>query len=112
LGNGIAEAFSHPQQKIREDFGTTRLDQILSKNDSLAVTYLIDDSDDTTPTANPESVDTESLREQVVSSRETHVFSPNLVNLATIGYSRAHYFFSSEATVSAPSFIAGRPVGV
>jgi hypothetical protein len=112
LGNGIAESFSHPQQKIREDFGTTRLDQILSKNDSLATTYLIDDSDDTTPTANPNSVDTESLREQVLSSRETHVFSPNLVNLATIGYSRAHYFFTSEATVNAPSFIAGRPVGV
>ena len=112
LGNGIAEAFSHPQQKIREDFGTARLDQILSKNDSLAATYLIDDSDDTTPTANPNSVDSESLREQVLSSRETHLFSPNLVNLATIGYSRAHYFFTSEETVSAPSFIAGQPVGV
>jgi hypothetical protein len=112
LGNGIAEAFSHPQQKIREDFGTARLDQLLSKHDSLAVTYLIDDSDDVTPTANPNSLDTESLREQVLSSRETHVFSPNLVNLATIGYSRAHFFFTSEATVNAPSFIAGRPVGV
>jgi hypothetical protein len=112
LGNGIAEAFSHPQQKIREDFGTARLDQLLSKHDSLAVTYLIDDSDDVTPTANPNSLDTESLREQVLSSRETHVFSPNLVNLVTIGYSRAHFFFTSEATVNAPSFIAGRPVGV
>lgn len=61
---------------------------------------------------NPNSLDTESLREQVLSSRETHVFSPNLVNLATIGYSRAHFFFTSEATVNAPSFIAGRPVAV
>jgi hypothetical protein len=57
LGNGIAEAFSHPQQEIREDFGTTRLDQLLSKNDSLAVTYMIDDSDDTTPTAAPLAIE-------------------------------------------------------
>ena len=29
LGSGIGEAFSHPRQTIREDFGTTRLDYIL-----------------------------------------------------------------------------------
>ena len=45
-GGGIAETFSHPEQTIREDFGTARLDQVLSKNDTLAATHLIDDSDD------------------------------------------------------------------
>ena len=30
LGGGIAEAYSHPLQRIREDFGTTRLDYNLS----------------------------------------------------------------------------------
>ncbi len=44
LGGGIAEAFSHPLQTIREDFGTTRLDQNFSDKDSLAAVYTIDDS--------------------------------------------------------------------
>ena len=33
---GIAEAFSTPKQTIREDFGTTRVDQIVSSRDTLA----------------------------------------------------------------------------
>ena len=36
LGGGIAEAFSHPLQTIREDFGTTRLDRRFSSRDSLS----------------------------------------------------------------------------
>ena len=34
LGSGIAEAFSHPKQVIREDFGTTRFDDNLSQQGS------------------------------------------------------------------------------
>jgi len=34
LGSGIGEAFSHPRQAIREDFGTTRLDYNLSEKDT------------------------------------------------------------------------------
>ena len=112
LGLGIAEAFSHPQQTVREDFGTTRLDALLRQNDTLTATYLVDDSADSTPTANPITVDNESEREQVLSLRETHVHSANLVNLATLGYSRANYLFNAVPTVTAPPFIAGRPVGV
>ncbi|WP_263351208.1 TonB-dependent receptor [Acidicapsa acidisoli] len=112
LGGGIAEAFSHPVQTIHEDFGTARLDQYLTRNDSLSATYLVDDSGDNTPTQNPYSQDFETTREQVVSGRETHIFSPRLVNLATLGYSRAHYFFTSDTTADVPPFIAGRGVGV
>src|SRR5690242_7658069 len=65
LGSGIAEPFSHPLQTIREDFGTTRLDHQFSVRDSLSAIYTIEDSDDFTPSANPLSVDIESLREQV-----------------------------------------------
>src|SRR5690348_8084095 len=75
LGSGIAEAFSHPLQTIREDFGTTRLDHQFSVRDSLSAIYTIDDSDDFTPSANPLSVDIESLREQVSSLEETHLIS-------------------------------------
>ena len=41
--NGIAQVFSSPLQVIREDFGTVRLDHIVSSRDSLAGVYTIDD---------------------------------------------------------------------
>jgi hypothetical protein len=67
LGGGIAEAFSHPLQTIREDFGTVRLDHIFSDKDALFAVYTVDDSADNTPTVNPLSGVVETLREQVVS---------------------------------------------
>ncbi|HEV2419708.1 MAG TPA: carboxypeptidase-like regulatory domain-containing protein [Terriglobia bacterium] len=111
LGGGIGEAFSHPQQTIREDFGTTRLDHTFSAKDSIFSVYTIDDSADTTPTANPLSLDLESLREQVVSLQETHVFSSTALNTARVGYSRGAYLFNGESLVPSPAFIQGGPVG-
>src|SRR5579859_724941 len=113
---GIAEAFSSPLQTIREDFWTTRLDRIFSQSDSLSAVYTIDDSADFSPTINPYSTDIESLREQVASLEETHVFSPALLNTGRLGFSRASYFYTGEPTPSTPaagvpSFLAGRPVG-
>src|SRR6202043_2966114 len=49
LGSGIGEAFSHPLQKIREDFGTTRFDYNISDRDTLFGVYTIDDSFANTP---------------------------------------------------------------
>ena len=42
----------------------------------------------------------ESLREQVSSVQEQHVFSPALLNTARFGYSRASYFFTGYSPVS------------
>lgn len=115
--NGIAEVFSSPLQTIREDFGTLRLDHIFSQKDSLAAVYTIDDGNDFTATpANPYSADILTLREQVFSLEETHVFSPSLLNTARVGYSRAGYFFSGEPTpgtpaTTVPGLLAGLPVG-
>jgi hypothetical protein len=111
LGGGIAEAFSHPVQHIREDFGTTRLDRTFSQRDSMAGVYLVDDSADVTPTSDPISVDLESLREQVLSLAETHIFSPTLLNVARFGFSRASYFYTGGTTVNVPGFLSGAPVG-
>ena len=111
LGGGIAEAFSHPLQTVREDFGTSRLDHIFSERDTLSGAYTIDDSADVTPTSNPLSFDLETLREQVLSLEETHVFSPSLVNTARVGFSRAAYFFTGKPTVNVPGFVVGKPVG-
>ncbi len=111
LGNGIAQALSNPNQSIREDFGVTRLDQVFSPNDTLSASYTVDDSADNTPTQNPLALDVESLREQVATLRETHVFSPDIVNTATLGFSRASYFYTGKAAVNAPPFIAGKQMG-
>jgi hypothetical protein len=114
---GIAEVFSSPLQTIREDFGTIRVDRIFSQKDSLVTTYTVDDGGDVTATpVNPFGSDVVSLREQVLSLEETHVFSATLVNSARVGFSRAGYFFTGEPTpgtpaASVPGFLIGHPVG-
>jgi hypothetical protein len=114
---GISEVFSSPLQTIREDFGTTRLDHIFSEKDSLAAIYTVDDGRDVTATPlDPFSTDTMTLREQVLSLEETHIFSPSFLNTARAGFSRAGYFFTGEPTpgtpaASVPGFLTGLPVG-
>jgi len=114
---GIAEAFNNPLQTIRDDFGTVRLDHIFSQNDLLSAIYTVDDSADFTPTStNAYSTDVATLREQVASLDYTHVFSPTLVNVARVGFSRAGYFFTGEPTPGTPAadlpgFLAGDQVG-
>jgi Carboxypeptidase regulatory-like domain len=114
---GIAEVFSSPLQTIREDFGTARVDHIFSQRDTFGGIYTIDDGQDFTATPlDPFSSDAVTLREQVLSLEETHVFSPALVNSARVGFSRAGYFFTGQPTpgtlaASVPGFLIGHPVG-
>ena len=110
--SGIAEAFSNPNQRIREDFGTARLDQNFTDRDSLAVVYTADDSEAHSPTNNPITQVDIFLREQVVSMSETHIFSPSVVNKATFGFSRGAFYFNSGTTVNLPAWVNnGQPVG-
>ncbi len=111
LGGGIAEAFSHPLQSIREDFGTARLDYNISDKDTFSSIYTVDDSADATPSANPLSIAIEDLREQVASVEEQHVFSPRLLNTARFGLSRASFFFTGQTPVDVPGWVAGAPIG-
>jgi hypothetical protein len=114
---GIAEVFSSPLQTIREDFGTVRVDHTFSSRDTFSGIYTIDDGDDFTATPlDPFSSDVVTLREQVLSFEETHIFSPSLVNTARVGFSRAGYFFTGQPTPgtpaeSVPGFLTGLPVG-
>ncbi len=115
--SGIAEYSSSPLQTIREDFGTTRLDHIFSQQDSANAVYTVDDSADVTASPlNPYTTDIESLREQVLSLEETHIFSPHLLNTARLGFSRAGYFYTNEPTpgttaVNVAGFVTGHPPG-
>ena len=83
---GISEAFNNPLQTIRDDFGTVRLDRVISGEDTMNAVYTVDDSADFTPTnTNLYSTDVDYMREQVASISETHVFSPAVLNQATAG---------------------------
>ncbi|MBT9333253.1 carboxypeptidase-like regulatory domain-containing protein [Acidipila sp. 4G-K13] len=109
--SGIAEAYSHPMQRIREDFGTTRFDDNIGQKDLLFAVYTVDDSAANTPSANPLSLVNESLREQVASVQEQHVFSASLLNTARLGFSRASYFFTGSVPVDIAGWVDGRPIG-
>jgi hypothetical protein len=110
--SGIAKAFSNPVQNIREDFGTARFDQTFSNEDSLAAIYTADDSQAHSPTNNPFTLVDISLREQVASMSETHIFSSHLLNKATFGFSRGAFYFNSGTTTNLPGWIHdGEPVG-
>ncbi len=111
LGNGVAEAFSHPSQYVREDFATARADSNLSAKDLLFGVYTIDDSDAHTPSANPLSSVYERLREQVASAQEQHVVSPSLLNTFRLGYSRAAFKFDSIVDGGVPGWAPNAPVG-
>ena len=111
LGGGIAEAFSHPLQTIREDFGTLRFDYNISNNDTLSAVYTVDDSADNTPTANPLSGVDELARNQVASLQEQHVFSASLLNTARVGFSRGTFYFEGTTPVNVPGWVAGDPIG-
>jgi hypothetical protein len=116
-GDGVAQVLSSPVRTIREDFGTVRIDHVLSGSNSLSAVYTLDDSNAVTATPlDPFSTDLLSLREQVFSVQDTHVFSSALLNAARFGFSRAGYFFTGEPTpgtpaASVPGFLAGLPVG-
>jgi Carboxypeptidase regulatory-like domain len=109
--SGIAEAFSNPLQHIREDFGTARLDWNAGSKDLFSAVYTVDDSEATTPTADPYSSIYETLREQVLSGQEQHVFSPTLLNIARIGFSRGSYAFEGIVPGNLPGWVAGKPIG-
>ena len=111
LGQGIGIAYSNPPQHVREDFGTTRVDSNITANDLFFAVYTIDDSDATTPTANPFSSIYERLREQVLSAQEQHVFSPSLLNTLRVGYSRATFGFQSIVDGGASGWVSGDPIG-
>jgi len=101
---GIYNYYSTPLQTVREDFGTARVDHVFSARDSVSAIYTADDSGSTTATPfDPYSTDVVALREQVLSFQETHVLSPNVVNTARFGFSRAGYYFTGEPTPNTPA---------
>jgi hypothetical protein len=110
LGGGEALSFNHPEQSIREDFGTLRADYIGSDRDTLSGAYTIDDGNSLVPLADPLFASALGLRSQVISLQETHILSPQVLNVFTAGFSRASFANDSSPYVSfspSLSFVQG-----
>jgi hypothetical protein len=113
--SGIAEAFSNPEQHVRVDSGTTRMDAKLTTTDTASASYTIDDSTAETPGQNPYSIVDEVLREQSLSIQEQHVFTPHILNTAGFTFSRSNSFFNGyirpDIQAITPTFVPGEPTG-
>ena len=110
LATGTALAYNNPRQSIREDFGNTRADYALNSRDWLAGIYTIDDGTNLIPLSDPLFASYETLRSQVASAQETHVFSPRVLNTLNAGFSRAGFNLNSLPLASFPasdSFVSG-----
>ncbi len=111
---GTAYSYNNPKQGIHENFGTSRADYALSSRDTASIFYTYDGGTSTLPQADPLFAAAETLTSQVASTQETHVFSPNLLNTLTVGYSRAAFNYDSLQTTQFPSslsFVQGLPPG-
>ena len=114
LGGGVAEAFTNPKQTIGEDFGTARIDQIISDKDTLSGIFTIDTGNSITPQTDPIFSADLYLRNQVWSVQETHTFSSNLINTAVFGLSRAGFRYDYNPVVAIPGdqdWLAGTAPG-
>jgi len=114
LPSGTALAFNSPRQSIREDFGTLRTDYNLRDRDSLSAAYTVDDGNSLVPLADPLFASTTTLRMQVASFEETHIFSPQVLNTFRAGFSRAAFNLASSPLASFPpslSFVTGEGPG-
>ena len=114
LPTGTALAYNNPKQTVREDFGTLRSDYNLSARDLLSAAYTVDDGISNTPQQDPLFGSAETLRNQVASVEETHVFSPQFLNTFRAGFSRAAFKLGAFSTQSFPadlSFVSGLAPG-
>jgi hypothetical protein len=112
--SGTAKAFYNPNEHLREDFGTVRIDSNLARNDTLSAAYTIDNGTSLIPLADPLFASFTPLRMQVLSLSETHFFSPTILNTATVGFSRASFALDSVLLTDIPanlSFVAGAGPG-
>jgi carboxypeptidase family protein len=114
LPSGTAFSFNSPKQSIREDFGTLRTDYALGQRDSLSAAYTVDDGNSLVPLADPLFASYSTLRMQVASLQETHIFSPDILNTLRFGFSRAGFNLDSSLLASFPGnldFVTGAGPG-
>ncbi len=114
VSNGTALSYNNPKQSIREDFGTARMDYTVRDRDTFSGSYTVDDGNSLIPLADPLFGSRVRLRSQVASLQETHIISPQALNIFTAGLSRAAFNYDSFPLTAFPqslSFITGAGPG-
>ncbi len=114
VAGGTALSYNNPKQTVHEDFGTARSEYHVSDRDTVSVSYTIDDGHSLLPLADPLFASANVLRNQVTSIGQTHVFSPRVLNVFNVGYSRAAFNLDSVLLGSFPastSFVSGAGPG-
>ena len=89
LPDGSALSFSNPSRPVNEDFGLSRFDYTLSTQDTLSTSFSADRGTRNNPPDNPVMIERSGNSLYTLSTQETHIFSPTVVNTATFGYARA-----------------------
>jgi hypothetical protein len=90
IGNGDTGRYIFSAQEVTtENYFTVRMDHKLSEKDSLYGTYMRDNSKTITPGTFGELFSDIVSGRQVATFHEQHMFSPNLLSVAQIGFSRA-----------------------
>jgi hypothetical protein len=106
LSPGNTGLFSvNSNQVTSENFGTLRIDHNFSSNDSLDGSYQYDASNLTFPDALGNVLDGSNTGRQFVSIQESHIFSPQLLNVVRIGFNRSTAL--NAGTLSAINPLAG-----
>jgi carboxypeptidase family protein len=100
---GAAFNFSNPAQAVREDFGLIRFDYNATASDSFSANYLIDDGEFDNPNKDSNFIAIAPQRNHLVGLQETHIFSPNLLNVAVVGFTRAGTVSGTIPLVSIPA---------
>ncbi|HVZ60065.1 MAG TPA: TonB-dependent receptor, partial [Terriglobales bacterium] len=125
--NAANNTFTFPASSITNvDFGQMRIDHNFSDADTLFGRFTIDQSDiDSASSATtslnafsgiafPQTRGAGASRNQFLTLSENHIFSPALLNTARISYSRTNFKIRGvydASLASAPSFVAGQPIG-
>jgi Carboxypeptidase regulatory-like domain len=101
LPTGTAQSIGEPLRSVREDFGLLRFDATLSGYDSFSANFNGDDGRRGAPPADPVFTTLSTQRAYLASLQETHIFSTNVINVATAGFSRA---WGTQVNVPAPGY--------
>jgi len=88
LPTGTARYSANPKRSVQEDFGLGRYDYYLSGKDSINGNFTVDKGNRSNP-QDPTFLVAQETNLYTLSTQETHIFSPTLVNVANFGYSSA-----------------------
>jgi len=104
---------------VHENYFTIRADHKISPNDQLAGTYFFDSGSLVAPDPFNVKVNGNIDKRQMASISESHIFTPNLLNTARIGYSRVVSDAPTTLNAILPAaadinlgFVPGLPVGL